>query len=252
MTGSTTIRWRGWVAWAMVLLSGCHAPLTRDADRWHANYAYLDAVPPIVFHHDHGVLAGSYPQGAETVAIRFEDVRAQLGHVCLCGAGGFRIVREVIASLRPDGAPLERGEFILISSRDHTVSDVIASVLECPRRDAPDQNRYFIDGSIESPRREYHYYVAYPPARAAAHVVYRKHLLVGHEEMDRLWAIECAFERDPRAVSPADLERYRRAMAAMVRDVLFDRVAGLITVRPVEYAASEARLDASGRDPSGS
>jgi len=34
--------------------------------------------------------------------------------------------------------------------------------------------------------------------------------------------------------------------------VLFDRVAGLITVYPVEYTAFEARLGASGREPSGS
>jgi len=158
-------------------------------------------------------------------------------------AAGFRIAGKVVEALGQGRGPLERGEFIFISSRDHTVSDVIAMVLGCPRRGAPEQNRYFIDDSIAAPRREYHYYIAYQPARAAVHVVYRKHLLVGHEQMDRLWQVELAFERDPATVSPEELVRYRRAMVAMVEDVLFDRVDGLITVESIEYDAFEKRLE---------
>lgn len=242
-------RWRGacWAVFTAAFLSGCHAPLPRDSGRWNEKYAYVQVVQPIVFHYDHGVLAGSYPDGVETVAIGFEDVCAQLGHVCLCGAGGFRIAGKVVDALRQEGGPLERGEFILISGRDHTVSDVIAFVLGCERREDFDRNQYFIDGSITAPQREYHYCVAYRPARAAVHVVYRKHLLVGDEEMNRLWQIECAFERDPATVSSSDMERYRRAMVKMVSDVLFDRVEGLITVQPLPYEAFQQRLDALPR-----
>lgn len=228
-------------------LMGCHTVPTKSSGRWHENYSYVGAVPPIRFHYDHGILAGSYPDGVETMALEFEDVCAYLGHVCLCGAGGFRIAGKAVNSLAPGGVPLERGDFILISGRDHTVSDVIAFVLGCTRRAAPERNQYFIDDSIAAPRREYHYYVAYPPAQVAVHVVYRKHLLIGHEEMDRLWEVELAFERDPAAVPPTDVVRYGQAMVGMVRDVLFDRVAGLITLEPVGYDAFQARLDALRR-----
>jgi hypothetical protein len=223
---------------------GCHTPPASNSGRWNVDYSYVETVQPITFHYDHGILAGSYPEGVETVAIRFEDVCAQLGHVCLCGAGGFRIAGKAVEALRKDGAPPERGEFILISGRDHTLSDAIAFVLGCTRRTDPGHNQYFIDDSITAPRREYHYYVAYPPAKAAVHVMYRKHLLIGHEEMDRLWEIESAFERDPAAVQPTDVERYRRAMVVMVGNVLFDRVSGLITVEPVAYETFQGRLDA--------
>ncbi len=223
-------------------LTGCRVPPARSSNRWNESYSHVGALPAITFHCDHGVLAGSYPDGVETVEIEFEDVCAQLGHVCLCGAGGFRVAGKVVEALRQGDTPLERGDFILISGRDHTMSDVIAFVLGCTRRAAPEHNQYFIDDSISAPRREYHYYVAYPSAKAAVHVVYRKHLLVGHEEMDRLWQIESAFERDPAAVMPADVERYRRAMVTMVGDVLFDRVTGLITVEPVTYETIQERL----------
>ena len=226
---------------------GCRTAPATSSGRWNVNYSYVDTVPPIAFHYDHGVLAGSYPGDVETVAVKFEDVCAQLGHVCLCGAGGFRIAGKAIETMRQDGAPLERGEFTLISGRDHTVSDVIAFVLGCTRRTDPAHSQYFIDDSIAAARREYHYYIAYPPAKSAVHVVYRKHLLVGHEEMDQLWEIESAFERDPAAVAPADLVRYRRAMVSMVRDVLFDRVAGLIAVESVEYETFQTRLDSLRR-----
>jgi hypothetical protein len=207
---------------------GCHTPPASNSGRWNVDYSYVETVQPITFHYDHGILAGSYPEGVETVAIRFEDVCAQLGHVCLCGAGGFRIAGKAIEALRKDGAPPERGEFTLISGRDHTVSDVVAFVLGCTRRTAPEHNQYFIDDSIAAPRREYHYFVAYPPAKAAVHVVYRKHLLVGHEEMDRLLAIESSFERNSAAVSPADLARYRQRCRAIIRSLTDGGCGGII------------------------
>ena len=222
--------------------TGCRTPSPRNSARWHESCSYIDSVPPITFNCDHGVLAGSYPDGVKTVPIEFDDVCAQLGHVCLCGAGGFRIAGKAVEALRHDDAPLERGEFILISGRDHTVGDAIAFVLGCARRADPAHNQCFIDDSIVAPKREYHYYVAYPPAEAAVHVVYRKHLLVGQKEMDRLWAIESAFERESATLPPADRERYRQAMLTMVGDVLFDRVPGLITVEPVPYETFQARL----------
>ncbi len=225
------------------VLTGCQMPRAHHATRWNDAYAYTNAVPPIVFDCHHGVFAGSYPAGVETIAVEYDDVCAQLGHVCLCGAGGFRIAGEVVQALSADEQPLEREEFVLISGRDHTVSDVIASVLGCTRRADPQHNQHFIDDSITAPRREYHYYVGYAPAQAAVHVTYRKHLLIGHDEMDQLWQIELAHDRDPDSVSVADRDRYRRAMRNMVRDVLLDRVPGLITVEPVAYADFQQRLD---------
>ena len=84
---------------------GCHTAPATSSGRWNANYSYVDTVPPITFHYDHGVLAGSYPGNVETLAIKFEDVCAQLGHVCLCGAGGFRIAEKAVEAMRQDGAP---------------------------------------------------------------------------------------------------------------------------------------------------
>lgn len=227
---------------AVVLFGGCGSQ-TRSSGRWHERYAYVDRVPPIVFHYDHGVLAGSYRDDGETVQVRFGDVCAQLGHVCLCGAGGYKIAEMVLEAIGGDGKPLERGDFVLISSRDHTVSDVIALVLGCSRRGDAQKSQYFIDDSVEASRREYHYYVAYLPTKTAVHVVYRKHLLIGNEEMDKLWKIECGFEEDPSSVSEEALHRYRHAMVAMVGDVLFERVDGLITVRSIRYEEFQGRLN---------
>ena len=226
----------------VLLLGGCHGMKTQTPSRWNPKYDNLTALPPIVFHYDHGVLADSYPESVETLPVRFEDVCAQLGHVCLCGAGGFRISVLAEAALRTDSPPLERGDFILISCRDHTVSDVIAFVFDCTRRGDPQQNQYFIDDSITAPRREYHYYLAYPATRTAVQVVYRKHLLIGHEEMDRLWDIETAYEHAPHSITPAEKQRYQTAMEQMVRDVLYDHVPGLITVTPVDYEQFKKRL----------
>ena len=216
---------------------------TQAPGRWNPKYDDLAALPPIVFHYDHGVLADSYPEGVETLALRYEDVCAQLGHVCLCGAGGYRIAGLAEAALRAGSALLERGDFVLISSRDHTVSDVIAFVLGCTRRSDPENSQYFIDDTITPPRREYHYYIAYPPTKSAVQVIYRKHLLIGHEEMDHLWDIELAYERDPDSITPGEKHGYQAAMEQMVRDVLFDKVPGLITVAPVDYEEFEKRLE---------
>ena len=225
-------------------LVGCQSPQAGPTMRWHEKHAYVRDVPPIVFHYDHGELAGSYPDGVETVAVEFDDVCAQLGHVCLCGAGGFRIADDIVAALRAGGPPLERGDFVLISGRDHTVSDVIAFVLGCVRRNAADRNQYFIDASIKPPKREYHYYVAYPPAQTAVRVIYRKHLLIGNEKMDQLWQIELAFEHTPSEVSDEDINRYREAMLQMVQDALFNRIPNLVTVERIPYEEFRQRLDA--------
>lgn len=231
-------------------LIGCCTVPTRDAGRWHEKYTYVETVPPITFHYDHGVLAGSYPDQRETAEVRFTDVCAYLGHVCLCGAGGYKIAELAVETIQPGSEPLERGDFILISGKDHTVGDVIAAVLGCARRANVDKNRYFIDEASKSPKREYHYYIAYPPAKVAVHIVYRKHLLIGNEEMDKLWKIECAFEEDRDSVDATKIELYRSAMETIVADVLSDRMDGLITARTVPYDEFEIRLGAARRGPS--
>jgi hypothetical protein len=222
----------------------------RDSGRWHDKYAYVDTIAPIIFHYDHGVLAGSYPGRRETTQVRFSDICAHLGHVCICGAGGYKIAELAVDTIRRNREILERGDFLFVSSKDHTVSDVIAIVLGCERRSDVEKNQYLVDRSIKPPRREYHYYVGYPPAKTAVHIVYRKHLLAGNEEMDRLWRIECAFEKDRRSVDEAQIQLYRGSMKALVQDILFGRINGLISARIVPYDEFQARIDSARRGQS--
>lgn len=219
-----------------------HEPAgAQEARRWHEKYDFIRDVPPIVFHYDHGILAGSYPRDRETTEVRFDDVSAFLGHVCLCGAGGFQISRAALDALGANEAPLEKGDFILVASKDNTVSDVVAFVLGCERRNDPAKNRHFIDERIEAPKREYHYYIAYGPLERAVHVVYRKHLLIGNDMMDRLWKVETSFEADPASVSAEEMALYQATMVEMVREVLLGSKENLITVEPIAYADAISR-----------
>jgi len=67
------------------------------------------------------------------------DVCNYLGHVCLCGAAGYKISEIAINMFKKPEETLEKGDFILISSRDHTISDVISFVLGCSRRNDPEK-----------------------------------------------------------------------------------------------------------------
>jgi hypothetical protein len=223
---------------ALLTLIPCSFSDSRAADRescWNSKYDYIHEIPPIVFRCPHGVFAGSYPANLETIEVGFHDVSVFLGHVCLCGAGGFRISEMAVDIIKESEKALEREEFSIISSRDHTVSDVIAYILGCSRRGEFEKNQYFIADAIEAPKREYHYYIAYHPTRKAVHVTYRKHLLVGNERMDRLWKIEIAHDTDPASVTRADMELYQDAMEAMVREVLLGDRNGLFEVESMEY-----------------
>jgi len=211
--------------------------------RWHEKYRFIREVLAITFHYDHGVLAGSYPPGRETVDVGMEDVSTYLGHVCLCGAGGFRIARLAVKLLREDGPPLEKGDFVLIGGRDHTVSDVIAYVLGCSRRKDMSRNQYFIDENVEDVRREYHYFIGYPLEKRAVHVIYRKHLLIGNEMMDRLWKVETGYEEDPSTVSREEIDLYRETMLKMVKEVLKGRKEGLFELQPLKYDGFLSRLE---------
>jgi len=217
-----------------VVMTSCNSVSPRGT-RWHEKYDFVADIPPIVFNYDHGVLAGSYPEDQETVAVRFDDVCAYLGHVCLCGAGGYRIVSLVVDSLHTSNEPLERGEFILVSSRDHTISDVIAYVLGIQRRQDPSKSNYFIDTTITAPRREYHYYIGFKETRTAVHVIYRKHQLIGHDAMDALWKIELSYDADPQSVSKEDISKYQRAMKDLVSDVVLGRRDDVFDIVQVPY-----------------
>ncbi|MBN1825478.1 MAG: hypothetical protein JW958_04360 [Candidatus Eisenbacteria bacterium] len=235
---------------AFLLLLAASIPMTEAAHahgwhsgRWHEKYADVLAVPSLFFTYRHGVLAGSYPEGESTTEVRFSDVCAYLGHVCLCGAGGYKIAAEAVREMGGLEKLPERGEFILISGRDHAVGDVIAYVLGCARRSDPEKSTYFIRSVDGLPRREYRYVIAYPPTRSALRVVYRKHLLVGNEAMDGLWEIELGYDEDPGSVGETDVDLYRDMMETMVRDVLFDRKEGLIETRMIPYDEFTALLD---------
>ncbi len=202
---------------------------------WNKKYDFIYDVPPIHFHFYHGILAGSYPPDQETTEISFNDVSCYLGHVCLCGAGGYRISQVATDLIKGTGEPLEREGFTLISSRDHTVSDVIAYTLGCSRRNNLEKNYYFIDDSIVAPKRTYHYYIGYHPQKKAVHIVYNKHLLIGNELMDRLWKVELAFDKDPHSINKDDMKLYQDTMEDMVKEVLLGRKKGLFEVEPIEY-----------------
>jgi len=221
----------------LILLSssfyGCQK--TKTTGPWNEKYDFIYDIPPIIFHYNHGILAGSYPHYQETTVVQFNDVCNYLGHVCLCGAGGYKISEIAINSLKKPEEILERDDFILISSRDHTISDVISFVLGCRRRNDAEKNQYFIDPDIEAPKREYHYYIGYPPQKKAVHIIYRKHLLIGNELMDRLWKVEQAYEKNPASVNQADLELYQQTMFNMVKDVLLDQKNGLFDVELIDY-----------------
>ena len=128
-----------------------------------------------------------------------------------------------------------KGDFTLISSRDHTVSDVIAYVLGCSRRNDPEKNQYFIDETIAALKREYHYFIGYHPQKKAVHIIYRKHLLIGNEQMDRLWQVELAYERNPEDISSSDLKLYQDTMAEMVKEVLTGQKEGLFEAKLIDF-----------------
>ncbi len=207
-----------------------------DDLRWNKKYNYLKEIKPIKFHYYHGILAGSYPEGIETTEIRFDDVCAYLGHVCLCGAGGYRIATLVVDSLSKDYGLLEREEFVLVSSRDHTVSDVIAYILGVSKRQYKEKSTYFIDNSIEAPRREYHYFIGSRETNTAFHVTYKKFNLIGHAVMDSLWKIEKQFDVDPISVPKNDVEKYSEAMEKMVKEIITGkRDSDLFKIKRISY-----------------
>ncbi|MBU4445364.1 MAG: hypothetical protein L6422_10020 [Candidatus Marinimicrobia bacterium] len=217
-----------------ILLNTCSQ--SDDIQRWNKKYEYIQDIKPIVFHYDHGVLGGSYTEGIETVEMRFDDVCAYLGHVCLCGAGGYRIAALVIDSLYRDYGIPERGEFVLISSRDHTISDVIAYCFGLTRRQKKVKSSYFIDDTIETPRREYHYFIGSKETNRAFHVIYKKHRSIGHAAMDSLWKIEQQYEINPESVSESDMEKYSKAIEWTVRDVITGkRDSDLFEIKRVSY-----------------
>ena len=217
----------------LVTFYGCQK--TKKTGSWNKKYDFIYDIQPIVFHYDHGILAGSYSQNQETTEVKFNDVCNYLGHVCLCGAGGYKISEIALDSLTKPDEILEKGDFMLISSRDHTISDVISFVLGGSRRNDPEKNQYFIDPTIKTPKREYHYFIGYPPQRKAVHIIYRKHLLIGNELMDRLWKVELAYEENPASVNKADLELYQNTMFNMVKDVLLDQKDGLFDIELIDY-----------------
>ncbi|MGD8777448.1 MAG: FmdE family protein [Ignavibacteria bacterium] len=222
----------------LLVLTACNqsdSQTTKSESRWNQKYDFINNIPAVTFHYDHGVLAGSYIPGRETTEVRFNDVSSYLGHVCLCGAGGYRISQLTENLLKEDEQLLEKGDFTLISSRDHTVSDVIAFVFGCTRRNDPGKNQYFIDETIETPKREYHYFIGYPPQKKAVHIIYRKHLLIGNEQMDRLWKVELAYDQNPADVSQSDLKLYRDTMVDMVKEVLTGQKEGLFEAKLIDY-----------------
>ncbi|HHI88154.1 MAG TPA: hypothetical protein ENK03_04430, partial [Candidatus Cloacimonetes bacterium] len=124
-----------------------------------------------------------------------------------------------------------------------TISDVVAFILGCSRRNDLQKNQYFIDDNIKANKREYHYQIAYHPNKKAVHIIYRKHLLIGNELMDRLWQIEIALDKEPNSVTGSDKKLYQDTMVSIVKDVLLDRKPGLFEVQSISYPFFEKDLE---------
>jgi len=225
----------------IIVFCGCQEK--KEIESWNEKYNFIYGIRPIIFHYDHGILAGSYPQNKETTEVKFNDVCNYMGHVCLCGAGGYKVSELAINSLKKPDENLEKGDFILISSRDHSVSDVISFVLGCTRRTNLEKNQYFINSKIEAPKREYHYFIGYPPQKKAVHIIYRKYKLIGNELMDRLWKTELDYEDNPSSVNQNDLELYQNEMFKMIEVVLLDQKNDLFTIEPIEYDKFRSMLN---------
>ena len=211
--------------------------------QWHSNYDFIYEIPSLILSYPHGIFTGSFKPGVSFYKLRFEDVCSFLGHVCLCGAGGYKIAQLALENLKKDSSILEKDKFSLISSRDHTISDVVAFILGCSRRNDLQKNQYFIDDNIKANKREYHYQIAYHPNKKAVHIIYRKHLLIGNELMDRLWQIEIALDKEPNSVTGSDKKLYQDTMVSIVKDVLLDRKPGLFEVQSISYPFFEKDLE---------
>ena len=79
---------------------------------WNEKHDFIYDIPPTTFHYHHGVLAGSYPPAQETAEMSFNDVSCYLGHVCLCGAGGYSISQIATDLMKGNEESLERDEFL--------------------------------------------------------------------------------------------------------------------------------------------
>lgn len=203
--------------------------MKNQKQKWHKDYNFIYDVEPLRFAYPHGVFTGSFRENITTCHLSFVDICAFLGHVCLCGAGGYRIAQQAIDKLS-NGVILEKDRFIIQSSHDHTISDVVAFILGCSRRNDPKKNRYFIKPDTTLDRRVYRYIIEYEPTHKAIEIIYRKHLLVGNEKMDDLWKIEKALDAQPESVSEQEKTIFRISMIEMVRNVLFDEIPDLFEI----------------------
>ena len=211
--------------------------------QWHSNYDFIYEIPPLILSYPHGIFTGSFKPGVSFYELRFTDVCSFLGHVCLCGAGGYKIAQLALENLKKGDPILEKDKFTLVSSRDHTISDVVAFILGCSRRNDLQRNQYFIDDSIKANKREYHNQIAYHPNKKAVQIIYRKHLLIGNEQMDKLWQIELALDKEPNSVSESDKKLYRDTMVSIVKDVLLDRKSDLFEVQSIPYSLFEMNIE---------
>ncbi len=211
--------------------------------QWHSNYDFIYEILPLILSYPHGVFTGSFKPGVSFYKLHFEDVCSFLGHVCLCGAGGYKIAQLAMENLKKDSPILEKDKFTIISSKDHTIGDVVAIILGCSRRNDLQKNKYLIDDSIKANKREYHYHIAYHPNKKAVQIIYRKHLLIGNEQMDKLWQIELALDKDPHSITESNKKLYHDAMIDLVKDVLLDRKPGLFEMQSIPYSLFEMNME---------
>ena len=158
--------------------------------------------------------------GRSTIRLRFRDAALVTGQPCLCAAGGFEVVRLALPLLvAPGGRLPARGEIGLVASRDHAVADVVAFLLGAVHREDPSRSTRRLDPALSPRPGTWVFLLVSPGTGRAARVTWDRTVLWTEEERRQLAAIE---ERAERA-TPAERQRFRRAMAGLVRAALSGR-----------------------------
>ena len=202
-----------------------------QTEQW--RFSYLDSIPSLIFLNPDGQFSGSYALGKEDIEITIQDCGKYAGQLCICPAAGFRIATLGIQHLFQKDELPTRSDFYLITSKDHMVSDVVSYILGVNRRIDSTKATYFVDPSIKTEHREWHYFIIRKDDMKACHIIYVKRDLIPNEENERLKGIEERFER---GLITAEEERYfGDRMSELVKEILKGKKDHLFKIKPISY-----------------
>ena len=197
-------------------------------------FSFLDSIPSIKFLYPEGVLSGSYAEGVEGVEITIQDCGIYVGQICICTAAGFRIAKLGIDALFLDNEIPTRSDFYLITSKDHMVSDVVKYIFGLNRRVNPERAQYFVDQSIKTEHRHWHYYLVRKDNLQAYRIIYNKGNLIPNEENEKLKHIEENFDEGD--VTSEEAEYFGKIMSSLVESILKGKKDYLFKLEPIDYS----------------